>query len=123
MPKVLVIDDSPVMRNLLCDFLIDNGYDVDTAEDGLAGIKAAVGGDYQLVICDMHMPKRNGFQVYGEVSAERPEIEFIMTDSMPGDLVNEAQESGLEYFLAKPFDLDQLREMLDQILQKTEISQ
>lgn len=123
MPKVLVIDDSPVMRNLLCDFLIDNGYDVDTAEDGLAGIKAAVGGDYQLVICDMHMPKRNGFQVYGEVSAERPEIEFIMTDSMPGDLVDEAQESGLEYFLAKPFDLDQLREMLDQILQKTEISQ
>lgn len=123
MPKVLVIDDSPVMRNLLCDFLIDNGYDVDTAEDGLAGIKAAVGGDYQLVICDMHMPKRNGFQVYSEVSAERPEIEFIMTDSMPGDLVDEAQESGLEYFLAKPFDLDQLREMLDQILQKTEISQ
>lgn len=123
MPKVLVIDDSPVMRNLLCDFLIDNGYDVDTAEDGLAGIKAAVGGDYQLVICDMHMPKRNGFQVYGEVSAERPEIEFIMTDSMPGDLVDEAQESGLEYFLAKPFDLDQLREMLDQILRKTEISQ
>lgn len=123
MPKVLVIDDSPVMRSLLCDFLIDNGYDVDTAEDGLAGIRAAIQGDYQLVICDMHMPKRNGFQVYNEVSSERPEVAFIMTDSMPGDLVSEAQDSGLEYFLAKPFDLDQLREMLDTIISKSKVSQ
>jgi len=122
-PKVLVIDDSPVMRSLLCDFLIDNGYDVDTAEDGLAGIRAAIQGDYQLVICDMHMPKRNGFQVYNEVSSERPEVAFIMTDSMPGDLVSEAQDSGLEYFLAKPFDLDQLREMLDTIISKSKVSQ
>lgn len=111
------------MRSLLCDFLIDNGFEVDTAEDGLAGMQAAIEGNYLLVICDMHMPKRNGLQVYSEVNAERPEVEFIMTDSMPGDLVDQAQESGLEHFLAKPFDLDQLREMLDKIIRKTKVRQ
>ncbi len=58
MINILIIDDSEVIRNLLYDFLSENGYGVVTASDGDEGIKKGTLSDYDIIFCDVHMPKK-----------------------------------------------------------------
>lgn len=113
MARILVIDDSQVIRDLLTDFLSDIGHAVDTASDGAEGVDMAVGHSYDICICDLHIPRKSGFDVFCEVNARKPELRFIMTDSLPDHLAEQACNAGAAYCLRKPFDLDQLREILD----------
>ena len=112
MGKILVIDDSAVIRNLLDELLTDMGWDVDLAEDGGLGIELALAEDYAVVFCDIHLPSRDGCQVYREVSAVKPDMPFIMTDSLPDQRAEMAKAAGADYCLLKPFTLEQVREAL-----------
>ncbi len=112
MARILVIDDSQVIRDLLADFLADAGHFVDCVEESDDGIRLAIGGSYDICICDLHIPKKNGFQIYQEISRKKPKLKFIMTDSLPDHLADQVSEAGVPYILRKPFDLDQLREVL-----------
>jgi len=116
MIKILIIDDSAVIRDLLHEYLTDLGYDVDLARDGQEGINKALAGDYRVAFCDIHMPKKNGYQVFHEVSAEKPGLLFVMTDSLPGPLAEMAQKEGAHQCLTKPFDLEQVKEALKVVL-------
>lgn len=115
MARILVVDDSQVIRDLLTDFLSDTGHFVDTAADGAEGVSMALEGTYEICICDLHIPRKSGFDVYCEVSARRPELRFIMTDSLPDHLAEQACAAGAVYCLRKPFDLNQLRAVLDRV--------
>lgn len=115
MTKILVIDDSEVIRRLLEDYLTDLGYQVTLAVDGQEGIDKALADDYPVVICDIHMPRKNGYQVYSEVSEEKPEVVFVMTDSLPDELAEMAQKAGACCCLRKPFDLCEVRQTVDEI--------
>ena len=116
MAKILIIDDSEVIRSLLIDFLTDLGHSVEFAVDGQQGIDMALDDEFSLIICDVHMPKKNGFLVFKEIMSKRPATNFIMTDSLPGDLADRVSQKGIKHLLAKPFDLDQLRATLDEVL-------
>ena len=116
MIKILVIDDSAIIRDLLHEYLTDLGYAVDLARDGQEGINKALAGDYAVAFCDIHMPKKNGYQVFREVSAEKPGLFFVMTDSLPGPLAEMAQKEGAHRCLTKPFDLEQVKEALQAVL-------
>ena len=116
MAKILIIDDSEVMRNLLVDFLTDLGHDAVATADSQEGIALAIDGQFEVCFCDLHIPKKSGFDVYCEVSPVRPELQFIVTDSLPDRLAEQARESGVKYCLRKPFDLNQVREVLDRVL-------
>ncbi len=116
MKKILVIDDSEVIRGLLYEYLTDLGYEVDLAEDGEQGIHKALENEYLAVFCDIHMPKKNGYQVYHEVSSKKPELFFIITDSLPGQLSEMAQKEGAHRCLTKPFDLEQVKEALQAVV-------
>jgi CheY-like chemotaxis protein len=119
MIKILVIDDSEVIRGFLSEYLTDLGYVVDLAKDGQEGINKALANEYRVAFCDIHMPKKNGYQVFREVSARKPELFFVMTDSLPGQLAEMAQKEGAHRCLAKPFDLEQVKEALQAILSPT----
>ncbi len=122
MTKILVIDDSAVIRDLLREYLTDLGCAVDVAEDGQEGINKALAGDYAAVFCDVHMPKKNGYQVFRSVSVEKPGLVFVMTDSLPGPLAEMAQKEGAHRCLIKPFDLEQVREALKAVLTPSSIA-
>ena len=115
MIKILVIDDSEVIRRLLSDYLTDLGYQVTLAVDGQEGIEKALADDYPIVICDIHMPRRNGYQVYSEVTREKPQAAFIMTDSLPDELAEMAQKAGACCCLRKPFDLSEVRQTISDL--------
>ena len=116
MARILIVDDSKVIRDLLTEYLGEQGHQVDSAIDGQYGIDQALDGDYDIILCDLHMPRKNGFQVFTEVTAARPASCFIMTDSLPDELAQKAQEAGAYGCLTKPFDLDEVTRTIDQIL-------
>jgi CheY-like chemotaxis protein len=63
MAKILIIDDSEVMRNLLVDFLTDLGHEAVATADSVEGVKMALEGQYEVCFCDLHIPKKSGFDV------------------------------------------------------------
>lgn len=116
MARILVIDDSRVIRDLLSEMLDDQGHEVQTAEDGLVGAAMALQQPFDLCICDLHIPKKNGYVIFEEVRAAKPNLPFILTDSLPDHLAEQALNAGAAHCLKKPFDLDQLREVLAKVL-------
>ena len=119
MIKVLVIDDSDVIRNLLQEYLSDFGYNVEVAVDGRDGIDMALSNEFALVLCDLHLPRKSGYQVYKEVSAQKPDLKFIMTDSSPDQYSAMARDAGAYGYLTKPFDLNELARTLEDALSET----
>ena len=119
--RVLVIDDAPVIRELLKDVLTDFGFQVDLAGNGLIGTQQVEKNDYDLIFCDVHMPVLNGQETVIRIKEIKPNIPIIMTDSFPDLDAQEAQDAGAICCLNKPFDLDELRQMLKHFLNVNEI--
>ena len=61
--KVLIIDDERAIRNSLGEILTDEGYEVDTAEDGAAGLQQVEKEKYDVIFCDIKMPGMDGVEV------------------------------------------------------------
>jgi len=115
---ILVIDDSEVIRALLTDYLTDMGHDIETAEDGEEGLQKALQGEWDLVICDLHLPKRNGFEVMSGMGSQRGSLPFIFTDSLPDHIHDQIAEKTDCPCLRKPFDLEQFRAVLHETLDR-----
>lgn len=122
MARILIIDDSMIIREMLLELLGDMGHDVQAATQGEDGISRALKDDFDLVICDLHLPTKNGLQVFQAVHEVKPDLMFMFTDSLPDELGKLARETTGQAYLRKPFDIYQLREKLESLLQsiKTE---
>ncbi|MBQ4914361.1 sigma-54-dependent Fis family transcriptional regulator [Maribacter sp. MMG018] len=111
MSKILVIEDEAAIRRVLVKILSEenSGYTLEEAEDGLKGLEAIKGNDYDLVLCDIKMPKMDGVEVLEAARKIKPEIPFIMI-SGHGDLdtaVNTMRLGAFDY-ISKPPDLNRL---------------
>jgi len=111
MPKILIIEDEAAIRRVLVKILSEENdtYDVTEAEDGLAGIELIRKEDYDLVLCDIKMPKMDGVEVLEAVKKIKPEIPMVMI-SGHGDLdtaVNTMRLGAFDY-ISKPPDLNRL---------------
>ena len=118
MARILVIDDSTIIRDLLRDFLGEQGHSVECAVDGVQGLEMARRGEYDLCFCDLHLPKKNGYQVLTELGEDRGDMQFVFTDSLPDQLYEQIQATTEFTCLRKPFDLDQLRRTLESVVEK-----
>ena len=87
MPKILVIEDEAAIRRVLIKILTEenNTYKVEEAEDGLIGVEKIKKDDFDLVLCDIKMPKMDGVEVLEAVKKIKPEIPIVMI-SGHGDL-------------------------------------
>ena len=111
MSKILVIEDEATIRRVLIKILTEenDAYQVDEAEDGLAGIEKIKKEDYDLVLCDIKMPKMDGVEVLEAVKKLKPETPMVMI-SVHGDLdtaVNTMRLGAFDY-ISKPPDLNRL---------------
>ncbi|RKE90846.1 sigma-54-dependent transcriptional regulator [Ichthyenterobacterium magnum] len=111
MPKILVIEDEAAIRRVLVKILSEESdtYSVDEAEDGLVGIEKIKKEDFDLVLCDIKMPKMDGVEVLEAVKKIKPEIPMVMI-SGHGDLdtaVNTMRLGAFDY-ISKPPDLNRL---------------
>jgi CheY-like chemotaxis protein len=118
--KILVVDDTLVIRQFLEEVLTDIGFDVDLAEDGRVGYELALKGNYVLILSDVHMPVMNGEEMVRKIKKSRPDIPIIMTDSYPDKLAQKAARAGAICCLAKPFDLEELRDKIKMVIKAQE---
>ncbi len=110
--KILVVDDTPVIRRLLCEVLVSEGYETEEAVDGMEAIEKIRLSKYDLVFCDIHMPRKNGFDTFMAAREIDPTLSFIMTDSFPDKLAEKTNKMGALCCLAKPFELEELRKTI-----------
>lgn len=113
--RILVIDDSPIIREMLVEILTDSGYTVETAHDGEEGAIMGCKQDYVVILCDVHMPKLNGLETVREILRARPNARIIMTDSFPDKLAQSARSEGALCCLQKPFDVNELRDIIARV--------
>lgn len=122
MPKILVIDDEPAIRNTLREILEYEKYDVDEAEDGDAGLKKLVTGNYDIVLCDIKMPKKDGLEVLERAMTLGTSAQFVMV-SAHGTIETaiQATKMGAFDFIQKPPDLNRLLITLRNALDKSNL--
>lgn len=111
MSKILIIEDEAAIRRVLGKILSEESdtYKVEEAEDGLQGLEKIKNDDYDLVLCDIKMPKMDGVEVLEAVKKIKPEIPFVMI-SGHGDIetaINTMRLGAFDY-ISKPPDLNRL---------------
>jgi len=111
MSKILIIEDESAIRRVLGKIISEESkeYQVFDAEDGLQGLDKITKEDFDLVLCDIKMPKMDGVEVLEKVQKIKPEIPFIMI-SGHGDLDTavETMRMGAFDYISKPPDLNRL---------------
>jgi DNA-binding NtrC family response regulator len=109
MAVILIIDDEKSIRNVLKDILQHEGYQVDEAPDGEQGIKQFSSKSYDLVLCDIKMPKVDGMDVLQQIMEMNPEVPVIMISGHGTiETAVEAVKKGAFDFISKPPDLNRL---------------
>ncbi len=111
---ILIVDDTAVIRNLLTELLESDGYDIVCANDGVEALDVIKSKQVDLVFCDIHMPRRNGLDTLKKSREIRPDLLFVMTDSLPDEMAKAAQSIGAITCISKPFDLDEIRSSVRQ---------
>ena len=102
--SILIVDDEEMMRNLLDKILSREGYKIRMAEDGVAALEVLNAEKIDFIICDMKMPRMNGFELLKIVKREYPEIGVIIMTAY-GDTytVKDALLLGADEYITKPF--------------------
>ena len=111
--RILVVEDEEVLRGMVVRVLEQVGYQVDTRPDGLEALEKIGEVDYDLIICDVRMPRLSGIDLYKRLSAKRSKalgrILFITGDTVSVETIGFIEENGIPY-LGKPFEIQELIE-------------
>ena len=107
--KILIIDDERSIRNSLREIFTDEGYVVEVAEDGAAGVQAALAARYDVIFCDIKMPAMDGTEVLAKLVSEGLDTPIVMI-SGHADIATavECIKQGAFDFIEKPLDLNRL---------------
>lgn len=119
--RILVAEDSALNFELVRDLLEGAGYEVAWAQDGEAALEMALDGSYQLLLMDLHMPRRDGISVMQELRRRASPIPVaaVTADVMPG-VKEELESAGVDAFLTKPLDLGLLMMTVHRLIRAPE---
>ena len=119
MKKILVVDDSSVVRMSLEMLLKDNGFDVVCANDGVQGVDAAKGSKFDLIITDINMPNMNGFDLIQNVR-QMDQCKFIpilvLTTESDSEMLKKGKNFGATGWIVKPFTNESLLSTVNRVI-------
>lgn len=119
MDKILIIDDDEELCELVTEYLVAEGFSVESVNDGEAGLRRAKSGEYDLAILDVMMPKLDGFDVLRQLRKDS-EMPVIMLTARGDDIERiVGLEIGADDYLPKPFNPRELAARLRAILRRT----
>jgi CheY-like chemotaxis protein len=113
--RILVVDDEPSLREVLADILRDEGYAVLTAANGRAGVAMLESDAPDLVLMDIMMPVMGGREASRAMRAH-PHGRTIPIVLSSASTAPRPLDPGIAAYLAKPFDIDQLLELVERLL-------
>jgi two-component system OmpR family response regulator len=120
MHKVLLIDDDTELVGMLQDYLQQEGFAVDCAPDGAAGARAALSGDYAMVVLDVMMPRLNGIEALRVIRA-RSQVPVLMLTGRGDDMDRIlGLELGADDYVTKPCTPRELSARVRAILRRTQ---
>jgi len=118
-PKILVVDDEEVLRNLLFDALNDEGFEVDVATGGFEAISKINTNHYDLIMTDILMPEVNGMQVLGKAKEIDPDADVIvMTGYASVETAVQSMRLGAADYITKPFNIDHIKIIISRTLDR-----
>jgi len=109
--KILVVDDEEVIRKFVKIHLSKLGYEVEVVEDGAKAVEQLAKEDFDLLICDIMMPNKNGWEVIKEVRSnpKTKDIPVIVLTAKNEDAdMFKGYDLGANYYMTKPFTKSQL---------------
>src|SRR5690349_12104150 len=109
MSRILIIDDERAIRSSLKEILTFEKHEVDEAADGTEGLKKAESGNFDLVFCDIKIPKMDGMEVLSKLIEKNVDVPIVMISGHGTiDTAVEAIKKGAYDFISKPPDLNRL---------------
>jgi len=121
MPKILLVEDNEMNRDMLSRRLSRKGYEVELAVDGREGVTKATSGGYDLILMDMSLPEIDGWEATRQVrqaeSGRRIPIIALTAHAMSGDR-EKAMAAGCDDYDTKPVELDRLLGKIEALLGK-----
>ena len=120
-PRILLIEDEPGLVMTLTDLFRAEGFDVESASDGETGLSRALSREHSLIVLDVMLPKKNGFEICRELRQSGVDTAILMlTARTPvGDRVT-GLRLGADDYLAKPFDSSELLARMEALLRRVE---
>jgi two-component system chemotaxis response regulator CheY len=103
---ILVIDDSPTIRQQLRICLEDEGFHVQEAEDGMQGLNTAKKGNFDMLIVDVNMPGMTGLEMLAELrkeEAHKTTPAFVLTTEASPAMISDGKKIGATAWIVKPF--------------------
>ncbi len=117
--QILVVEDNPELQGILADFLEVKGAEVDFADNGEMGLNLAAENDFDAIILDVMMPKKDGMQVAQELRKMGKTTPILMLTALNGreDLLT-GFESGVDDFVTKPFQFPEIEARLNALIKR-----
>ena len=120
--KILIVDDSTMLRDMLSYALNEGGYsDVTEAVDGIDGLNKAKKEDFDLIITDINMPNMDGIALVNELR-DLPQYEkspiLVLTTERGDDMKSKGKASGATGWIVKPFVPEQLLKAVNIVLKR-----
>lgn len=123
MPKILVIDDESSIRNTLQDILEYEKYEVVLAEDGQEALEQMGKGPFDVILCDVKMPKMDGIELLEKIREQDDDVAIVMISGHGTiDTAVEAIKKGAYDFISKPLDLNRLLITIRNAMDKTKLT-
>jgi two-component system, chemotaxis family, chemotaxis protein CheY len=118
MAKILIVDDSNVMRKKLASIFTEAGHTVIAeAQNGMEAFRAYARYSPDLVTMDITMPVMNGIEAVKKIVPNYPEAKIVMISSVgQKDMVMTALKLGAKHFIVKPFTVEQAKTIIDKVL-------
>lgn len=116
--RILLVDDDPTVRDSLNDVLVAEGYSVIPAENGQQALDLANQLPVDLVLLDLNMPVKNGWDTFDQLTREHPLLPIIIVTARPNQLFT-ALSAGAGALLEKPMDIPTLLRAMEKLLAET----
>lgn len=115
--KILLVDDDPAIRQILCHLLVEEGYLVLTAANGVEALELAKATKFDLVLLDLNMPVKDGWETFKQFSTKNPLLPIILMTARPNQFFS-ALAAGAGALLEKPLDFEKLFQMIENLLEE-----
>lgn len=121
--KVLVVEDDPNLRQLMSVFLRRNGFDVMRAQDGEEALSIMESAMPDLIVCDIMMPRMDGFALTRDIRQAYPELPILMVTAREAlEDKRKAFSMGTDDYMVKPIELDEMLLRVNALLRRSRIA-
>lgn len=122
--QILIVEDESAIRNGLVDVFVYHGFDVTAADDGNNGLVQALTGSYDMILLDVMLPGKNGYEICEAIRARDREQPIIMLTAKSADEdVIHGLALGADDYVAKPFSVAQLVLRVQAVLRRARVTQ